>query len=112
MKFFKKLFFWSYGRTSWQYDVLCVLILAFIFLTPQSWFENGERNRWKKHQNGSPTATRVVLVSPENLPASPRIEDFERRVQSLLNRADTRVKEARPVRDAGGQLVAYEVDIE
>ena len=25
---FKKIVFWSYGRTSWQYDILCALILA------------------------------------------------------------------------------------
>ena len=25
---FKKVILWSYGRTTWQYDVLCVLILA------------------------------------------------------------------------------------
>lgn len=111
MKFLQKLFFWSYGRTTWQYDVLCVLILAFIFLTPGSWFENGERNHWKRHQNASPMITRVLLVSPSDLPAIPRSEDFERRVQSLYNRADLRVKEARPVRDAGGRIVAYEVDI-
>jgi|SRR5215831_5602034 len=34
----KKIAFWNYSRTSWQWDVLCVLILAFIFLTPKSWF--------------------------------------------------------------------------
>jgi uncharacterized membrane protein YkgB len=34
---------WSYERGSWQWDVLCILILSFIFLTPKSWF-NAERN--------------------------------------------------------------------
>jgi hypothetical protein len=34
----KRIVFWSYGRTTWQYDVLCLLILAFVFLTPKSWF--------------------------------------------------------------------------
>src|SRR2546428_12805740 len=34
----RKIVFWNYSRTSWQWDVLCVLILAFIFLTPKSWF--------------------------------------------------------------------------
>src|SRR5436309_2890291 len=38
----KKIVFWTYPRTSWQWDVLCVLILVFIFLTPKSWFENTE----------------------------------------------------------------------
>jgi hypothetical protein len=33
-------FFWSYERGSWQYDVICAVILAFIFVTPSSWFHD------------------------------------------------------------------------
>ncbi|MGH9325067.1 MAG: hypothetical protein ACRD2B_00040 [Terriglobia bacterium] len=33
-------FFWSHERGSWQYDVICAIILAFIFLTPASWFHD------------------------------------------------------------------------
>jgi hypothetical protein len=36
----KKILFWSYDRGSWQYDVMCVLILAFIFLAPNSFFQS------------------------------------------------------------------------
>ncbi|HKQ07121.1 MAG TPA: hypothetical protein VJ464_18480 [Blastocatellia bacterium] len=32
----KKTLFWSYERGSWQYDLMCVLILAFVFLAPNS----------------------------------------------------------------------------
>ena len=35
---FKSVIAWSYERASWQWDVLCLLILCFIFLTPKSWF--------------------------------------------------------------------------
>lgn len=31
--------FWRYSRGSWQYDILCGLILAFIFLTPKNVFD-------------------------------------------------------------------------
>ena len=34
----KKTLFWSYERGTWQYDLLCVLILAFIFFTPNELF--------------------------------------------------------------------------
>jgi hypothetical protein len=30
--------FWTYKRGSWQYDIIVVVILAFIFLSPASWF--------------------------------------------------------------------------
>ncbi len=32
--------FWAYERGSWQYDVMVALILAFIFLTPRSFFHD------------------------------------------------------------------------
>lgn len=42
MKFFgvvKSIILWSYERGSWQYDLLCIVILAFIFLTPNYIFD-------------------------------------------------------------------------
>lgn len=35
----KNIILWSYERGSWQYDVLCVVILAFIFLTPKEFLD-------------------------------------------------------------------------
>lgn len=34
-----RLLIWYYERGSWQYDVIVILILAFIFLTPRSFFD-------------------------------------------------------------------------
>ncbi len=34
-----RVLFWTYSRGSWQYDVLCGLILCFIFLTPRTVFD-------------------------------------------------------------------------
>lgn len=36
----KKILFWSYERGSWQYDLMCVLILAFIFLSPNRIYQS------------------------------------------------------------------------
>lgn len=36
----KKILFWSYERGSLQYDLMCVLILAFIFLSPNRFFQS------------------------------------------------------------------------
>ena len=30
-------FFWTYERATWQYDVMVVAILAFVWLTPPDW---------------------------------------------------------------------------
>jgi hypothetical protein len=30
-------FFWTYERATWQYDVMVIAILAFVWLTPPAW---------------------------------------------------------------------------
>lgn len=30
--------FWAYERGTWQYDLMVIAILAFIFLSPRAWF--------------------------------------------------------------------------
>jgi hypothetical protein len=32
--------FWAYQRGSWQYDIIVLAILSFIFLSPRSWFND------------------------------------------------------------------------
>jgi hypothetical protein len=32
--------FWAYERGTWQYDLIVLAILAFIFLSPRSWFQD------------------------------------------------------------------------
>ncbi len=43
LKIIKDIVLWKYERASWQWDVLCLLILTFIFLTPKTWFERREK---------------------------------------------------------------------
>jgi hypothetical protein len=40
----KSIILWSYERGSWQYDLLCVVILAFIFLTPNRFLDERHSN--------------------------------------------------------------------
>lgn len=103
----KAIFFWSYGRTTWQYDVLCALILAFIFLTPRSWFETSEPRNIPEHQSRFD----VVLIKPVSPSDNLDMGEIERRVRAHTGRPDTQVIAVRPLKDAPGQGVAYEVDI-
>ena len=34
----KNVINWNYERASWQWDLLCVFCLIFIFGTPNAWF--------------------------------------------------------------------------
>ena len=105
----KAIFFWSYGRSTWQWDVLCVLILAFIFLTPKSWFQSSELSPFQTHQNGF--ALVRVLVDAQTLSAQPDRGEIQERVRALTGRADAEVIDWRPAQVVQGKTVAYEVDI-
>ena len=104
----RKLFFWNYARNTWQWDVLCVVILIFIFLTPKSWFENSERRGYAAHQNL--TASKV-LISPELIENTQDNGKVERVVRTFTGRNDVQVVNIRKVVDKDGKTIGYEVDI-
>jgi hypothetical protein len=104
----KKGFFWRYPRTSWQWDVLCVLILVFIFLTPKSWFENKGFQRDLMSQNSQ---QQVILLDGDLAGTQPDTREIERRVRLITGRADAEVLAVHPRRDANGNVIGYEVDI-
>ena len=43
MRTLRRLIFWDFQRTSWQWDIIVTLILAFIFLTPRALFRDQPR---------------------------------------------------------------------
>lgn len=55
----KQVLLWSYARGTWQYDVLCILIVATIFLIPNSFF--GDRDR---------VAPKADLITPTTVGAN------------------------------------------
>ena len=105
----KSLLFWSYGRSTWQYDVLCALILAFIFLTPQGWFRTGELKDTEAHP--TPSARTYLLVEPKTQAGQVDKTELERRVRMLTGRPEAAVTAWRERLDDEGRVVAYEVDI-
>lgn len=104
----KSIFLWSYERTTWQWDVLCVLILVFIFLTPKSWFGTGELRRTAWHQT---TVAATLLLTPEVVGNEADNRSIERQVRSITGRSDAVVTAVRRRVDSQGRLAAYEVDI-
>jgi hypothetical protein len=79
----KKILFWSYDRGTWQYDVLCVLILAFIFLSPNYLFRSGKPLGQKSVQPVASTEEGRAL--PDNGSAA-RITTKATRGQHLMAR--------------------------
>ena len=102
---------WSYRRGSWQYDVIVAGILAFIFLTPRSLFNDQPRPpsvqqiEALQDENG----TLVFWVDTNALADTPS-EQVNERLQSLLRQRTgryLRVIDTRPTTDAEGEIRAY-----
>ena len=104
----KKLFFWNYARNTWQWDALCVVILIFIFLTPKTWWENGERLTAATHQS---PAAQTLLVSPELIDNVQDRALVEQRIRTLTGRSSVQVVDVRKVVDSEGKTRVVEVDI-
>jgi hypothetical protein len=58
--FFRNLLIWSYERGTLQYDIICALILAFIFFVPRSCFAP------KKTATSTATASQTVGQNPNS----------------------------------------------
>src|SRR5207244_12559436 len=101
----RKIVFWTYPRTSWQWDVLCVLILVFIFLSPKSWFENSEFRRIHM-------GTTTVVVSSDLVGVQADKDAIERRSKSLSARPDGHVNGLRGRRHANeGRSIATRIEV-
>jgi hypothetical protein len=50
----KNVLLWSYERGSWQYDLLCLLIVATIFLMPGHYFGDRDRPPTREAVAGAP----------------------------------------------------------
>ncbi len=48
--------FWSYDRGTWPYDIAVILVVAFVFLSPRSWFND------QPQSIASPQAAKVWLL--------------------------------------------------
>ena len=104
MGLIKKIAFWNYPRTSWQWDVLCVLILAFIFLTPKSWFAS-------KGFQQDRSAISPVILPVELFGTQPDTSQIESRARTVSGRPNATIGKIRAILNAEGKITGYEVDI-
>ena len=104
----KKIFFWNYPRNTWQWDLLCVVILIFIFLTPKKWFANSELPLVNGHQ--SPVIEKVFL-SREVVGNQSDTSQIEQQVKQLTRREKVEVVAVKEVLDNDGKIRGFEVDI-
>lgn len=95
----KSFILWNYERGSWQYDVFCLLIVAFIFLTPKAWFEKRERLA---------TQTTRIIVKAEDIPLD--AVRMNERIKELSGNPNAEITDFHETHDALGNKF-YEIDI-
>jgi hypothetical protein len=61
----KNVLLWSYQRGSWQYDVLCLIIVALIFLAPSRYFGDRDRLPMKKANAAQKIASNAGVTTFE-----------------------------------------------
>lgn len=98
MKELKELILWNYDRETSQYLIFCLLIVAFIFLTPNTLFEKREQ---------AATQTSRLIVQTTDL--APGDGEFERRVRELSGNPDAEIVAWRERKNARGETF-YEID--
>ncbi len=99
MELLKKFILWSYSRETSVYVIFCLLIIAFIFLTPKEWF-NG--------RDSVATQTSRLIVKQADF--SPDRSTLERRVRELSGNPQAEIIEMRERMTERGEKV-YEIDI-
>ena len=95
----KKAILWRYERGTWQYDVICLLIIAFIFLTPKTWFE-------KREKLATQTARLIVKAEDFSLEKT----EMEKQVKDLSGNPNAEILDWRKKINANGETI-YEIDI-
>lgn len=95
----KKLILWDYGRETSVYVIFCLLIVAFIFLTPKAWFDRREK-----------LATQIsrIIVQPSGFSADR--SEMQQRVRQLSGNPNAEIIDWRERTDDRGEKV-YEIDI-
>jgi hypothetical protein len=118
-----RIFFWSYGRGSWQYDLAVIAILIFVLLTPSRWFHDQptrgvppasaqvELLSEKGNQQIYKVDTRI-LTPPEQMPQlQNELHRALQRTESSLQNGRFEITNVEAIRDAQGAVIAYQVTL-
>jgi hypothetical protein len=107
----KRLILWDYQRGVWQYDVICALIVAFIFLSPREWFRDQPRipnaaeiTSLPSHQGES-----AFWVEPQLVNAIPE-NDRLAKISGILTartRKTHQITRIEPIMDSEQEIIGY-----
>ncbi len=122
-QFLSRLFFWSFERGSWQYDLAVIGILIFVFFMPRRWLrDQPEASLPPQSQQiellsttGTERSYRIdarVLTPPEQMPQLQN--ELHRALQKMmpdLQNGRFEILKVEAQRDEHGAVVAYRVTL-
>lgn len=97
--FIKKFILWEYNRETTIYLIFCLLIVAFIFLTPKSWFDKREKLA---------TQTSRLIVKAQDF--SPVESERKKKVKELSGNPNAEIIDLKEKKNEGGEIY-YEIEI-
>ena len=125
---FVNTIFWSYERGSWPYDVMVILIVVFVLLSPRRWFLDQSpaislaASDIQLVNEDSENQTRTYRLDANSLPAEKRTAhptpELERETHDILGRTvedlkghTFQVQRIDPVRSGDGPILYYDVTV-
>jgi hypothetical protein len=99
MQTLKDIILWRYERASWQWDLLCFLIMLFIFLTPKEWFD--------KRDTLATQTSRLIVKAKDFSPDRHNLEKF---VREETGNPKAEIIKLNERADAGGEIF-YEIEV-
>jgi hypothetical protein len=99
MEQLKRFILWDYSRETSVYVIFCLLIVAFIFLTPKSWFDKREK-----------LATQTSRLVVQAADFTPDQAELRKRVREISGNPNAEVVETREKQNSRGEKV-YEIEI-
>ena|SRR5262252_8431561 len=120
---FSRIFFWSYERGSWQYDLAVIAILIFVLLTPGRWFHDQPTREVPApsaqvellNTTGNLQTYKVdarILTPPEKMPQlQNELHRALQKTQSDLQNGRFEITRVEATRDAQGAVIAFQVTL-
>jgi hypothetical protein len=120
--------FWSHERGSWPYDLMVVIIVLFVLITPRRWFHDQPENNFAKTSGvmliaQDPSAHIETYRLDQGLfgnaqPAGQSDAELEEKTHQVLGESVESLKGQRfqvqsiqPVRGSDGSLLYYKVEV-
>ena len=111
----KRVLLWDYARATWQYDVMVLAIVVFVFFTPRTFFRDRPRVPYSSQVAVLPASDgrNMFWINPELMNELPGNLSEARRLQKISDRLSERtgkkqvITHIEPIFDSEQEIKGY-----